>query len=187
MKDVGGVVGISSKEHVPRFDPELRLRGLAISMRTALELSCCCENCPFKRRLLCFGKSFMSMEPNFKWVTGYVACRAHLSPSHRPASCSPPWSAGSCCTHFCAPFRGSSGIYCVCVRVSVCSFSDTTWMLYVLFQTLHVSGAILKYHPLWRQSFDPVCFQTICKVPLHYGILMSSELEMVLANSDPSV
>ena len=110
--------------------------------------------------------------------------------SHLPASCSLPWRQ-ELLRISCVPFRGSSGIYCVRVCVCVCmcvcvAFQTQHGMLYVLFETLHVSGAILKYHPLWRQSFDPVCFQTICKVPLHHGILMSSELEMVLANSDPS-
>ena len=132
-----------------------------------------------------FCKSFMSMEPNFKWVTGYVACRAHLSPSLNAQHLVPLHGAA---THFlCSLQRQFRHLLCVCVYVCLCvAFQTQHGMLYVLFQTLHVSGAILKYHPLRRQSFDPVCFQTICKVPLHYGILMSSELEMVLANSDPS-
>lgn len=49
VKDVGRVVGILFKgTRSSALDPELRIRGLAISVRTALELSCCCENCPLK-------------------------------------------------------------------------------------------------------------------------------------------
>lgn len=39
----------------------------------------------------------------------------------------------------------------------------------------------MKYYPSKSLVFDSVCFQNICKVALHLGILMSSELEMVLA------
>lgn len=134
-----------------------------------------------------FCKSYMSMGHNFKWVKGYVACRAHLPSSLISQHLDPLHEAGAATRFLCSLQKHSPGIYCVCVCMCVCvAFQTQHGMLYVLFQTLHVSGAILKYHPLRRQSFDPVCFQTICKVPLHRGILMSSELEMVLANSDPS-
>ena len=133
-----------------------------------------------------FCKAYMSMEHNFKWVKGYVACRAHLPPSLISQHLVP-FHGGRSCYAF--PVFPSEAVqaFTVCVCMCVCvAFQTQHGMLYVLFETLHVSGAILKYHPLRRQSFDPVCFQTICKVPLHHGILMSSELEMVLANSDPS-
>ena len=80
-----------------------------------------------------FCKSYMSTEHNFKWVKGYVACRAHLPSSLISQHLDPLHEAGAATRFLCSLQKHSPGIYCVCVCVCVCvyvclcSFSDTTW------------------------------------------------------------
>ena len=75
-----------------------------------------------------FCKSYMSMERNFKWVKGYVVCRAHLPPSLISQHLVP-FHGGRSCYAF--PVFPSEAVQaftvCVCVCVCLCSFSDTTW------------------------------------------------------------
>lgn len=80
--------------------------------------------------------------------------------------------------------RQSINILCVCLFIV---FKIPYRILNMLFLTLLFGSAILKYHSFQSLFFDSVCFQNICKVSLHLGILMSSEFEMVVENSDPQI